>query len=447
MELRDYQLNAMQDIRKAYRAGFKSPCLVAICGWGKSCVAAEIAKLSTEKGNRVLFLVHRIELVEQITKTFTDWGVDLSLCDIMMVQTASRRISKLPEYNFIIVDENHHAGSNTYVKIFENFPKALRLGITATPVRGITGEGLHSVNDVLIESVSTKWLIENKFLAPYKYYAPQLMNVTELKIKSGDYDPSDAEKRLSSPKIYGDIVKHYKELASGLKAILYAPTLAYSKSMAELFTSEGISAEHIDGETPKDERTKIMNRFRNGQTTILCNMSLISEGVSVDDCSVCILLRPTKSLVLHTQSSMRCMRYADNKTAIIIDHVGGCFRHGLPDAVHQWDLHAKRITGNADTSPVELQIRQCLKCYTVFNANTRICPECGHENAPTKKELKVIKDAKLEEIREIREETVRTSRKKIEDCRGMAEVMTWCKLNNKKPGYGYRYCKSKGWVR
>jgi superfamily II DNA or RNA helicase len=194
--------------------------------------------------------------------------------------------------------------------------------------------------------------------------------------------------------------------------------------MAELFTSEGIPAEHIDGETPKQERTDIMNRFRSGETQILCNMSLISEGVSVDDCSCCILLRPTKSLVLHTQSSMRCMRYAPNKTAVIIDHVGGCFRHGLPDAVHKWDLNAKRIKGTQDTAPLELSIRQCLNCYTVFDAKMNICPSCGAFSRKTQAEIAQEEKAKLEEIKEVRIE----AKKKLGSpwkCKSYQEVVDY----------------------
>lgn len=443
MELREYQKQAMQNIRQTYQQGFKSPCLTAICGWGKSVFAAEIAKLSTAKGNRVLFLVHRIELVEQIRETFTNWGVDMTKCDVMMVQTASRRLGKLSDYQFIITDENHHAGSSTYVKIYQHYPNALRLGITATPIRGITGEGLHAVNDILIESVSTKWLIENNYLSPFKYYAPQLIDPKQLGLKSGDYDQSQAEKMLSERNIYGDIVKHYRELANGLKAILYAPTLDYSRKMAELFTSEGIRAEHIDGETPKQDRTDIMNRFRSGETRILCNMSLISEGVSVDDCSCTILLRPTKSLVLHTQSSMRCMRYAPNKTAVIIDHVGGCFRHGLPDFEHHWDLHAKRIAGTQDTAPLELSIRQCLGCYTVFNANTNICPNCGKIAQKTQSEIKQEKAARLEEIKEIREETVKTF-ESADQCKTFAQLASYGKMKGFKPGWAVIQARKRG---
>src|SRR5690625_2573468 len=108
-ELRPYQLQAMTDLRHAYATGHRSPVLVAGCGWGKSVTAAEVARLSCAKGNRVLVIAHRIELIEQLQSTFGWWGVPDDQCDIMMVQSATRRLQRMPEYDFIICDEAHHS--------------------------------------------------------------------------------------------------------------------------------------------------------------------------------------------------------------------------------------------------------------------------------------------------------------------------------------------------
>ena len=116
LTLRPYQQDIKTRVREAYRT-YNAPCVILPCRSGKTCIAASIAADATRKGNRVLFLVHRRELCEQTAATFTAWDVDMTLCDVLMVQTAARRLDRLPQYDFIITDENHHAPCNTCKKI------------------------------------------------------------------------------------------------------------------------------------------------------------------------------------------------------------------------------------------------------------------------------------------------------------------------------------------
>ena len=124
-------------------------------------------------------------------------------------------MEKLSEYDFIITDENHHAPCNTYKKIYEYYPKAKRLGVTATPCR-LDGTGLIDTNDSIIIGVGAKWLIANEYLAPYEYYAPKVSaDFTAVKITKGDYDTKETEKIMDKPKIYGDIIAEYKKSCTG----------------------------------------------------------------------------------------------------------------------------------------------------------------------------------------------------------------------------------------
>ena len=341
MNLRQYQIDLIEKARDAYRHGARAPCIVLPCGGGKSVIVADIAKSSTAKGNRVLFLVHRKELVDQIKNTFSWWGVDMERCDVMMVQTASRRIQKIIPPQLIITDESHHSVSRSYRVVYEAFPSAQRISFTATPVR-LDGSGLADVNDRLVVGVSAKWLIENHYLAPYDYYAPSISDLTGIKIQHGEYETKSVERVLIDSTVFGNVIKYYRQLADGKQAICYCTSIAHSKAMTEEFNAHGIRAIHIDGDTPKQERDDIISRFRNGEITILCNVDLISEGFDVSDCECAILLRPTKSLTLYIQQSMRCMRYKPNKRAIIIDHVGNYARFGLPDAERNWTLEGRK---------------------------------------------------------------------------------------------------------
>lgn len=214
----------------------------------------------------------------------------------------------------------HHGLSNTYIKIYDYFPNAKKLFLSATPKR-TSGEGLGDISDDIIEGVPTKWLIENKYLAPYEYYSSVLIDCDKLKIKRGEYDQDSILEEIDKTQIYGSVIDGYKRFCNNKKAIAFCSSIEHSKKVAEKFNEIGIRAEHLDGKTPKEKRKAIMDRFRNGETTILCNYEIISEGLSVDDCEACLLLRPTQSLILFIQSSMRCMRYKEGKTAIILDFV------------------------------------------------------------------------------------------------------------------------------
>ncbi|MDN7011435.1 DEAD/DEAH box helicase, partial [Vibrio cholerae] len=143
----------------------------------------------------------------------------------------------------------------------------------------------------------------------------------------GDYTKDSIDQAVSRT-IFGDVVKTYRDKADGKQAIIYCHSVEFSKQVAENFVNEGVTAVHADAKTPKKLRDEIMSDFKSGKTKILCNVDLISEGFNVPDCEVVIMLRPTESLVLHIQQSMRSMRYKPDKQAVIIDHVANYLKHG-----------------------------------------------------------------------------------------------------------------------
>ena len=445
MPLRPYQIDLENGVRQAYREGYRSPCIVLPCGGGKSVIIADIAKQTTAKGNRVLFLVHRRELCDQIRNTFTRWGVNMRLCDIMMVQTAARRLGKIPEPKLIITDENHHCLANTYRKIYDYFPDCRRVGVTATPVR-LNGDGLGDVNDKLIIGVSAKWLIANNCLAPYDYYAPSIVDLSGAKISRGEFDTSSVEKLVLKKAVFGDVVSYYRKLADGKQAICYCTSIRHSIEMAAAFCSAGIEAEHIDGSTPKVERDEIVRKFKNGAIDILCNVDLISEGFDVPDCECAILLRPTQSLTLYIQQAMRCMRYRPGKRAVIIDHVGNYARHGLPDDDREWTLAKKDHSKKMEKSEAdEDTVTQCPTCFLTFHTRdefgeiVRICPDCGAE-IPVKERKEIEqKEATLEKI-----EGFCIDYSDPDSCKSYNELLLYAKKHGYKPGWAYYQARKRG---
>ncbi len=388
----------------------------------------------------MLFIVHRQELIDQIKRTFIGWGVDMDYCTVGMVQTLTRRVKTMQPPKLIITDENHHCLAASYRRIYGAFPDAYKVGVTATPIR-LNGDGLGDVNDELIVGVTAQWLIDNKFLAPFDYYAPVISDITVgLHTRGGEYVQSEIESKLMKSAIYGDVISNYHKLADGKKAICYCASIKHSRAVAEAFNAAGIPAAHLDGDTPKLERKEIVSDFRSGEIRVICNMDLISEGFDVPDCDCAILLRPTKSYTLHIQQSMRCMRYLPDKHAIIIDHVGNYARHGLPDAPREWTLDKKdKKTREVNT----VSVITCPNCYRTFERENiidgKLCPYCQE---PLPKNLRVIEEKPNTELQKI--EGFKLNFSRPEDCKTFGELQAYGKARGYKPGWSYYQAKTRG---
>ena len=390
-----------------------------------------------------MFLVHRRELVEQIRNTFIQNDVDIDLVHFGMVQTVVNRIKRndIETPSLIITDESHHALANSYRKIYDYFKDVPKIGFTATPVR-LNGSGLGDVNDKIIEGPKVQWLIENKRLAPFKYYAPNDLDRSKLKMNSIKEFSNESISNAMERKIYGNAVKHYEKLADGEQAIAYCHNIESSIRTAEEFNSHGIPAAHIDAKTPKAERDAIIDKFRRGEIKVLSNVEIIGEGFDVPDCSTVILLRPTKSLSLYIQMAMRGMRYRPNKTATIIDHVNNVEEHGLPNYPHEWSLTVKK---NKSTKENMVMVKTCKECLYTWEAkgNSNECPNCGHIEEVETKEMDIDETAELEELNT----TITLDFREPEDCKNMKELYELAKNKNYKPGWAYFQGKRLGFIK
>lgn len=410
MKLRDYQDTFLNQLRLKL-SKTKNILSVLPCGAGKTVLFAYIANnhIKLNDNNEVWFIVHRRELIDQAKSTFEEFNIQSDRIKIFMVQSLSNMIKKgleLKEPTMIIFDESQHCTSNTWLRIINSYPKAYKIGLTATPCR-LDGTGLGNVFDEMLVGVSAKYLINNGYLAPYDYYAPKLsINAQDLKIKGSDYDSTYTTELFEKSKIYGDVVSNYIRLAKGRKSILYAPSIEFSNKICVEFQSYGINAVHFDGNTPSKERDRIIKDFRDGKIDILSNVDLIGEGFNVPDCECCLLLRPTMSLGLYIQQSMRCMRFKENKRAIIIDYVGNCFRHGLPDDDREWSLKGKMKCLN-ESADKDIISRECNKCHRVYSGIAPICPYCGNDNHKTRKQIEQEEQAELEKITKIEKKNKR----------------------------------------
>ena len=422
---------------------------------GKTVLMAEIARRATDKGNRILFMVHRKEIVDQVIATFKAQGVDMSLATIGMVQTLTRHVDKLKEPVIIFVDEGHHATAKSYRRILDNFPKALKLLFTATPYR-LNGDGFTDIADDLILGNPIKQLIKDGFLAPVDYYAPVQLDPSQLKVKrNGEFDEKSIEQAFK-PKVYGNAVKTFKKLAGGKQAIAYTYNVASAERLAKELNDNGVVARAVSGNTPKDERDSIINNYRNGKIQVVTNAELFTEGLDLPNVDCVIMLRPTQSLSLYLQFAMRCMNPRKGKTAIIIDHVGNVNRFGLPTEPHNWKLEGSKKGSKKGSSEAVKPVTVCPKCFSTFYRKGDTCPFCGAE-LTEEKELEVVEDAELEKVKEERvrkaklimeDNTVsNVADKRINDLKNIEEVKAYARLHGYKNGWIFYQAKNRGWVK
>lgn len=447
--LRPYQMDVVTSIKQSFMDKHSKILVCLPCGSGKTVLFSFMAESSQRKRKTIWFLVHRQELLKQTIDTFDKFHIKLITIHIGMVMTYANHLDKYPVPDFIIFDEAHFSMATTWQKIINKFPKAKILGLTATPCR-LDGKPLGATYDDLIVGISTKELIAQGYLSPYKYYAPTVADLTGLKRKGSDYDSAQATELLTKRAVFGDVIKNYRQYADGLQSICYCSSVAHSKRMAEEFQLAGIHSVHFDGETSTEERNEIVEKYKSGEITILCNCDLISYGFDCPDCHCCILLRPTMSTALAIQQAGRALRPQDGKTAIILDMVGNYLRHGLPDDDREWSLETSIKPREEYKEDGRLKISQCPECYFTFMSGPSECPNCGAAMKLTRKEIQNIKDIQLQEIKTTNREkaiAIVSDKKTIDECKTLQQIMSWCKLNGKKAGYGYFVARARGYIR
>lgn len=449
IQLRDYQEQGVTEIRNAMINGNRRICYTGPCGAGKTVLFSYMAINASLQGKRTLILVHRVELLDQAAETLQESGVHFGiiaagkpmtndLIQLTSVQTISRRLDKIPPPDLIISDEFHHAVANTWVKIFNYFPNAYVVGLTATPCR-LNGQGLGEVADILIEGPTAKTLISRKYLTSYKYYAPpQVFDMDGVTVKMGDYDQKQLAEKVDKPTIIGNALQHYEKLAKGKSTIIYCASIDHSIHTVEIFKNAGYTAAHLDGKTNKYVRKKITDDFKTGKLQIISNCDIVSEGYNCPGAEVVMLLRPTASLVLFIQQSMRCLRLDKNnpdKVGIIIDAVGNVARHGLPDEEHIWTLESKK----KKSAPREVMMKICPKCYGAHNPSP-VCPYCQHIYQVA---VQAAIDEKAGELTEILELKKKEKKQEVGRARNVVSLEQIAMQRGYAPGWIRKMCELK----
>lgn len=443
MELRPYQNQLANDIRGAFGSGANRPLAVSPTGSGKTVLFSYITSQVLKRGSRVIIVAHRREILDQISATLKRVGVPHGFIQagkstsnqpamVASIQTLARRLDTIPAPDLVIIDEAHHSVSKSYVQMFAAWPNAKFIGVTATPER-LDGKGLGAMFDRMVMGPSVQWLIDNGFLAQPVYYAPrEVVDLSQVHTIAGDFDRSEAEEIVDTPRITGDAVTHYVRFCNRQRAVAFCISVAHAQHVADTFNSCGIPSASIDGTLDPEVRKQRVEDLTAGKILVLTSCELISEGFDLPAVNAAILLRPTQSLSMHLQQVGRALRPYPGKTnAIILDHVGNCLRHGLAEQERDWDLggREKRLKKSS-----LVETKQCSKCFAIF-AGT-VCPQCGSQREIAVREIEEVdgelQRLSIEDISKKREE-----RREEGKCKTLDDFRALAKLRGYKLGWAF----------
>ena len=354
---------------------------------------SHIALNAIKRNRRVLILVHRVELLKQTGQKLSAFGIPHGYIStehtqddqwpVQVAMVATLRNRQTDPFNLIIVDECHHTPSATYQEVISRHPDAYLLGVTATPCR-LDGKGLADCFDEMVQGPQIYELIQFGSLTPPVTYAPAVgIDLKGVRSVAGDYVRSALEEAVGKPSVTGSAVKEYTTHAAGRPCVVFCVSVKHAEQVAEEFRFQGYRAVSVDGNTDKTERDRMIQGLADGSVQVLCSCDIISEGTDVPAIEVGISLRPTKSLSLYIQQMGRVLRRHEGKTrALLLDHAGNCHRHGLITQHREWSLEE-----GTEKKRTASEIRQCLKCYAVYESSETVCPECGTTPPPKPREL------------------------------------------------------------
>ena len=460
VSLHGFQCEAIDQIECEIARGVRRVLYVAPTGSGKTVVAAEITRRAASRCQRVLFLAHRREIIDQTSRKLAANGIPLGLHGIVlagrerdlrpqaMVQVASidtllargirSETMRLPPADIIIFDESHRIRGRTREYLVSLYPDAVLLGLTATPCRG-DGRGLGNIFETMIQAPQVAELIGLGFLVGARVFAPVDKDIAKgVRTEKGDYVVSALSARMNTTELVGDVVRDWLQHGERRRTVAFAVDVAHSVHIRDEFVRAGVRAEHLDGSTRLSEREAILARLGSGKTEVVSNCMVLTEGWDMPEVGCCILARPTKQLGLYRQMIGRVLRTAPGKAdAIILDHAGAWHRHGLPEDHIEWtlevDARAENRTHEARKRGEAPALRECPSCKQIMAAPPP-CVHCGWEPRPRGREVDFL-DGELGLVRGGR--AVASAYTPADRRRWYGELVALTRQMGKKPGWAY----------
>lgn len=458
------QIALIEQAKDKVRGGCKSLLIQGATGSGKTVIASSIIEGAYRKDKICFFIVPRRDLLRQTSNTLREFGIPHSFiaagmrCNtrekifVCSTLTVKNKLAIVPD--LAVIDEGHVGGAGMD-KIIARYKAAgtVIIMLSATPWK-LSGRGLGCWVDDMVCGPSIRWLIESRRLSEYRGFAPSAPDLSGIRTTAGDYNNKQLSERMEDNRVLiGSSVKHYQDHAMGKLNIAYCVSRKHSEIVAQSFRDAGISAQHMDGETPDDERVRIVKAFARREIMVLTNCDLLTFGFDLSSASGMNVtvesmsdLRPTKSLALQCQKWGRVLRYKPYP-ALIFDHANNFMEHGLPDSDREWTLSDREVSAR-NGSEKTIPVRQCPQCHYCHKPDI-LCPNCGHVYTVDSRMIKE-KAGTLEEVKELSlQAKILQKEKRMENGRAESMEDLWriAKERKYKAGWVYKQAQLKGITR
>lgn len=407
-------------------------------------------QMAAEKGNKSIFFAAQRELIQQLGSQLSRLNIPSKVvmsgveneyqsyeedilgeaCTLIAKDTLWARAFRkekmdLPQADVVQIDEAHGSLAKTYQAILKRYEKSIVLGWTATPCR-TDGLPLGMFYDTMVLGPTYKELQDEGFLVPVSVYAPDRPDLKGLKARSGDYAKEELEKRMNRDNLVGNIIQEWWKHNDGRSTVVFASGVQHSIHIRNQFLSKGVTAAHIDGSMPEQERADILSAAREGDIRVVTNYGVLHTGVDIPRWKYLVCARPTKSFQLWRQMGGRIQRPWNSVEAMIQDHSDNAQRFGYPDEDVEWDLDGtqkiqdKHNEARKKKQQSEKSDFQCQNCSTKYRGPS--CPKCGHKPVRVGKDVEMGKgDLKaLERSKANRAATPMDKQKTWDECLGLA---------------------------
>ena len=389
--LRPHQVRSIDLIRQSLGLGNLRVVLQGPVGFGKTLVAARIIEGALAKGNRVIFTAPAVSLIDQTVAAFRAEGIEdigvmqanhpltnsLARVQVATVQTLAKR--QIPDASLVLIDEAHiRAEVLDDLMMAHDGNKAVRfVGLSATPWR----KGMGRVWQDLVIPITVKELIDGGFLSQFTAFAPDVPDLSGVKVSKGEYVESQLAELMGEAKLVGHVVENWLANGQNRPTLCFGVNCNHAQEMAASFERAGVASAYVDAFTDTVQRGRINRKFRDGEIRVICSVRTMTTGVDLP-VSCIVDAAPTKSEMLHIQKIGRGLRInPGTEDLVIFDHAGNLLRLGMPDEISYDRLDTSKPGEKQERKPsAEKLPKECANCAALHSGKT--CPFCGHERVP-----------------------------------------------------------------
>lgn len=404
LELRPYQQQLVMEAAEALASGHRKIICQLPTGGGKTvCFAAITDRYTRKSAGRVLILVHRIELLKQARRSLdkffqipshaikagTRWIPDVPAY-VGMVESAHRRLSKLPPIGLVIIDEAH---LNTFSKIHAAFPDAMFIGFTATPISANKKKPLRDLYSEIVTGPQISQLIAEGALCQNITISPkEVVNRAELAIKNGEFDMEGMARTYKQPKYVKGVVEAYRKHGqhpdgTWMKTLIFNVNVDHSKTVCKAFIDAGFPSAHLDGTETPYRRSEVLRWYADTPGAVLNNCAIFTAGFDEPSIEMIATNRATMSMPLWLQMTGRGSRPTEFKSMFkILDLGGNAITHGDWNADRDW----RNLFHNPKKSRERDQVapcKSCPRCDAIIPAGVHKCPYCGYDYPTAQEEM------------------------------------------------------------